>query len=57
MVPNPKDRRGRLLCLTDDGRAALKEALPIWESTHAALEAKLPNGDGDGLRRDLQYLA
>lgn len=57
VVPNPKDRRGRLLCLTDDGRAALKEALPIWESTHAALEAKLPNGDADGLRRDLQYLA
>ena len=57
VVPNPRDRRGRLLCLTDDGRAALKEALPIWESTHAALEAKLPNGDADGLRRDLQYLA
>jgi len=57
VVPNPRDRRGRLLCLTDDGRAALKEALPIWESTHAALETKLPNGDADGLRRDLQYLA
>jgi len=57
VVPNPRDRRGRLLCLTDDGRAALQKALPIWESTHAALEAKLPNGDADGLRRDLQYLA
>ncbi|MBB3392557.1 DNA-binding MarR family transcriptional regulator [Rhizobium sp. BK275] len=57
VVPNPRDRRGRLLCLTDDGRAALKEALPIWESTHAALEAKLPNGDADGLRRDLLHLA
>ncbi|WP_416065678.1 MarR family winged helix-turn-helix transcriptional regulator [Rhizobium sp. ZK1] len=57
VVPNPRDRRGRLLCLTDDGRAALRKALPIWESTHAALEAKLPNGDADGLRRDLQRLA
>lgn len=57
VVPNPRDRRGRLLCLTDDGRAVLQKALPIWESTHAALEAKLPNGDADGLRRDLQYLA
>lgn len=57
VVPNPRDRRGRLLCLTDDGRAVLQKALPIWESTHAALEAKLPNGDADGLRRDLHYLA
>ena len=56
VVPNPTDRRGRLLCLTDDGRAVLQKALPIWENTHAALEAKLPNG-ADGLRRDLQYLA
>jgi DNA-binding MarR family transcriptional regulator len=57
VVPNPTDRRGRLLCLTDDGRAALQKALPIWENTHATLEAKLPNGDADGLRRDLQFLA
>ena len=57
IVPNPRDRRGRLLRLTDDGRAVLQKALPIWESTHAALEAKLPEGNGDELRRDLQYLA
>ncbi|MBB3659630.1 DNA-binding MarR family transcriptional regulator [Rhizobium sp. BK650] len=57
VVPNPKDRRGRLLRLTDDGRAVLQKALPIWESTHAALEAKLPEGNGDRLRGDLKYLA
>lgn len=56
IVPNPRDRRGRLLRLTDDGRAVLQRALPIWESTHAALETKLPEGNGDHLRRDLQYL-
>ncbi|EJJ28497.1 MarR family winged helix-turn-helix transcriptional regulator [Rhizobium sp. CF142] len=56
IVPNPRDRRGRLLRLTDDGRAVLRQALPIWESTHAALETKLPEGNGDHLRRDLQYL-
>jgi len=56
IVPNPRDRRGRLLRLTDDGRAVLQQALPIWESTHAALETKLPEGNGDHLRRDLQYL-
>ncbi|MBB3443317.1 MarR family transcriptional regulator [Sinorhizobium sp. B11] len=57
IVPNPKDRRGRLLRLTDEGRAVLQKALPIWESTHASLEAKMPGGNADGLRRDLQYLA
>lgn len=57
VIANPKDRRGRLLCLTDDGRAVLQKALPIWESTHAALEMKLPEGNGDLLRRDLQYLS
>ncbi len=57
VVPNPKDRRGRLLRLTDDGRAVLQKALPIWENTHAALETTLPEGNGDRLRRDLQYLA
>ena len=56
VVPNPRDRRGRLLCLTDDGRAALKAALPIWESTHATLEAKLPDG-AENLRRNLNLLA
>lgn len=57
VVPNPKDRRGRLLRLTDEGRAVLQKALPIWEKTHAALETTLPEGNGDRLRRDLQYLA
>ncbi len=57
VVPNPKDRRGRLLRLTDEGRAVLQKALPIWENTHAALETTLPEGNGDRLRRDLQYLA
>ncbi|MBB3592128.1 DNA-binding MarR family transcriptional regulator [Rhizobium sp. BK529] len=57
IIPNPRDRRGRLLRLTEDGRAVLQKALPIWENTHAALEAKLPEGNGDELRRDLQYLA
>ncbi len=57
VVPNPKDRRGRLLRLTDEGRAVLQKALPIWENTHAALGTTLPEGNGDRLRRDLQYLA
>jgi DNA-binding MarR family transcriptional regulator len=57
VTQNPKDKRGRLLSLTAEGKAVLAAALPIWESTHAALEEKLPDGDADGLRRDLQALA
>jgi DNA-binding MarR family transcriptional regulator len=57
IVPNPRDRRGRLLCLTNEGRTVLSAALPIWESTHAVVEAQLPNGNGDALRRGLQALA
>ena len=32
-------------------------ALPIWESTHAALEEKLPGASGGRLRSELQALA
>lgn len=56
VFPNPRDKRGRLLRLTPEGMRVLAAALPIWESTHAALETKLPEGNGDQLRRDLQYL-
>lgn len=54
---DPADRRSRLLALTDAGRAVLADALPIWETTHAALEARLPAGDGDSLRAALIALA
>ncbi len=49
------DRRGRRLALTDEGRAALARALPIWEREHAALEAGL--ADADALRAGLNVLA
>src|ERR1035441_7961604 len=38
-MADPKDRRSRLLTLTETGRAALAAAVPIWESTHAAIES------------------
>jgi DNA-binding MarR family transcriptional regulator len=57
VVQNPKDKRGRLLSLTAEGKAVLAAALPVWESTHAALEEKLPDGDASKLRSDLQALA
>src|SRR5271169_896741 len=51
-----KDRRGRLLSLTAEGRRALAGAVPIWTREHAALEREL-RGDAGRLRRDLAGLA
>ena len=54
---DPKDKRGRLLTLTQDGRAVLTRALPIWEATHAALDAALPDGNADELRSALKAVS
>ncbi|MEQ8395929.1 MarR family winged helix-turn-helix transcriptional regulator [Thalassobaculum sp.] len=51
------DRRSRLLALTDAGRALLIEAMPIWERTHAELEALITASDPDTLRADLRALS
>ncbi|AYG65529.1 MULTISPECIES: MarR family transcriptional regulator [unclassified Rhizobium] len=56
IVPNPKDRRARLLSLTPSGKAALAAAVPAWKTTHATLEERLPDSNGDRLRRDLAIL-
>ncbi|ASW05875.1 MarR family winged helix-turn-helix transcriptional regulator [Rhizobium sp. 11515TR] len=56
IVPNPEDRRARLLSLTPSGKAALAAAVPIWKTTHAAVEERLPDGNGDRLRNDLAIL-
>lgn len=57
ILPNPRDRRARLLSLTPSGKAVLAAAVPIWKVTHAEVEARLPDGDADRLRRDLLTLA
>ncbi|PKA40242.1 MarR family winged helix-turn-helix transcriptional regulator [Rhizobium sullae] len=57
VTQNPKDKRGRLLSLTPEGKAVLTAALPIWKRTHAALDEMLPDGSGDRLRSDLRALA
>jgi len=51
-----KDRRGRLLSLTADGKQVLAGAVPIWTREHAALEHEL-KGDAGRLRRELAGLA
>jgi DNA-binding MarR family transcriptional regulator len=53
---DPEDRRGRLLRLTAQGRKLLADAAPVWERTHAEVEAMLGDGEPDRLRRDLRLL-
>jgi len=38
---NPKDKRSRLLVLTDKGLALLAEAVPIWRREHGMLDEDL----------------
>ena len=38
---DPADRRSRRLRLTDTGREALAQALPVWQKTHAQIDAEL----------------
>ena len=54
---DPKDRRGRLLALTQAGQTLLAAAVPIWEREHAVAEALLDDGAPDRLRRDLKALS
>ncbi|MBN8891023.1 MAG: MarR family transcriptional regulator [Acetobacteraceae bacterium SCN 69-10] len=56
VAPDPRDRRGRLLALTATGRALLAQAVPIWQRTHAEVDALLDPGGPDRLRRDLRAL-
>ena len=56
VAADPSDRRGRLLKLTSKGRKVLTRAVPIWERTHAEVEAELRT-DADRLRRDLRALS
>ncbi len=57
VTPDPEDRRGRRLTLTEEGRALLARALPIWTRTHAEVEAPLPPGNPDRLRADLNIIS
>lgn len=54
---DPKDKRGRRLALTDEGRALLVKALPVWRQTHAEIEGLLSRANADALRADLVALS
>ena len=57
ITANPADRRGRLMTLTPKGRRLLARALPVWRSTHLAVEGLLGDGDPDRLRNNLRALS
>jgi DNA-binding MarR family transcriptional regulator len=52
-----KDKRRRLLVLTQSGQSALAAALPIWHRTHERLEGMLGTSNPGRLRADLQALS
>jgi DNA-binding MarR family transcriptional regulator len=54
---DPADRRGRRLSLTAKGMKLLADAAPVWERTHAEMEAWLEEGEADRLRRNLKALS
>src|SRR5271167_1638484 len=47
------DRRARLMTLTPKGRRLLAHAIPIWKSTHLAVEDLLHDRDPERLRNNL----
>lgn len=54
--PDPEDRRSRRLYLTRAGRALLKQAVPVWRTTHDAVDQIVP-GNPRQLRNQLSELA
>lgn len=50
---DPKDKRGRLLHLTDAGRDLLVQAVPVWRETHDEIDRVLGREDDEQLRSDL----
>lgn len=57
VTADPADRRCRRMQLTRTGMTLLAQALPVWESTHAALEAALGNADPVRFRTSLRAIS
>ena len=56
VTDDPADRRVRRLALTAEGEALLRDAVPIWERTHIAVDGVLPVDTLPTLRAGLRAL-
>ena len=54
---DPADRRARRMRLTPKGRRLLARAVPVWKSTHLAIEGLLCDHEPDRLRNNLRALS
>jgi DNA-binding MarR family transcriptional regulator len=54
---DPKDRRSRILVLTEKGRALLARALPVWQKTHDEIEKLSPAIDWNAFRENLRAVS
>jgi DNA-binding MarR family transcriptional regulator len=54
---DPRDRRGRLLRLTPEGRRLLTDAFPIWRETHEKIDRQLSGVDMAVLRAGMLAIA
>ena len=57
VTADPRDRRSRRMTLSAKGRSLLVRAVPVWQRTHAEVEAQLQDGDSERLRKDLRALS
>ena len=53
----PRDRRNKILKLTQNGRQALATALPVWTEEHEKIDDEMGAGTTDRLRRDLRSIS
>lgn len=51
------DHRTRLLELTTPGKKLLARAVPVWTTTHAAIEVSMGDGEPEHLRKNLRALS
>ena len=54
---DPRDRRGRLLRLTGEGRRLLTKAFPVWKETHEKIDRQLSDVDRAVLRAGMLAIA
>jgi DNA-binding MarR family transcriptional regulator len=54
---DPRDRRSRILALTESGHELLIQAMPMWEQTHKEVERLIPDGNPEELRKGLRALS